>query len=123
MTQLRLQRTPMDNLVLLHPGQILNLLRLLRHLILRKQLLQVVDHVLELCDLSLTHLELLVPLHELNLEVVDVVLCKGQLVLGVLELGAGTVEGVDLKIVAMVCPNQLIVQLLVAHLEDVVLLE
>jgi hypothetical protein len=64
-----------------------------------------VDHVLKLLDLSLTCLKLLVPLHKLNLEVVDVVLGKSQLVLGVLQLGACAVEGIGLEVVAAVCPH------------------
>jgi hypothetical protein len=104
-----------DNLVVLESRHTLNLLRvLLMLLVLKQQLLHVVDHVLELLDPSLTHLKLLVSLHKLGLEVVDIVLSKSQLILGVLQLGVGAVE---------VRLHQLVVQLLVAHLEDVVLLE
>jgi hypothetical protein len=83
----------------------------------------VVDHVLELLNLSLTRLKLLVPLHKLGLEVVDVVLGKSQLILGVLQLGEGAVEGISLEVSAAVGPQQLIVHLHVAPLEDVALLK
>jgi hypothetical protein len=83
----------------------------------------VVDHVLEHLDLSLTCLKLLVSHHKLSLKVVDVVLHKGQLVLGVLELGAGAVRGIGLEVMVVVGPHHLVIQLLVVHLEDVVLLE
>jgi hypothetical protein len=46
--------------------------------------LQVLDHVLQLSDLSLTHLELLISLVQLGLEVVDVALASDQHVLGIL---------------------------------------
>jgi hypothetical protein len=79
----------------------------------------VVDHILELLDMSLTSLKLLVSLHKLDLEVLDIVLCKGQFVLGVLELGPGAVEGIGLEVTGAIGPHQLIA----THLEDVVLLE
>jgi hypothetical protein len=49
---------------------------------------------LQLGGLSLTCLELLVSLVQLGLEVVDVALSSDQLILGVLQLGAGVVEEV-----------------------------
>jgi hypothetical protein len=114
----------MDNLVVLHTGRTLNLFRvligLLGLLVLRKQLLQVLDRVLQLCGLRLTHLELLIPL---ILEVVDIVLGDGQLILGVLQPCTGIVKEVGLDIMAAVRPHQLIVQLHDAHLKAVVLLE
>jgi hypothetical protein len=114
----------MNNLVVLHPRCALNLLGiLLRLLILRQQFLHVVDNVLELLDLGLTRLKLLVSLHKLSLDVVVVVLRKSSLILGVLQLGVGVVEGVGLVVTGMVSTHQLVGQLLLAHLEDVVLLE
>jgi hypothetical protein len=83
----------------------------------------VVYNVLELLNLSLTHLKLLVPLHELDIEVVDLVLRDSQLVLGVLEPGSGAVKGVGLVVTVAVGPHQLVIQLPIANLEDVVLLE
>jgi hypothetical protein len=68
----------------------------------------VVDHVLDLLDLSLARLKLLAPLYKLSLKVVDVVLGKSQLILGVLQLGVGAVEGVSLEVTAALCPHQLI---------------
>jgi hypothetical protein len=115
----------MDNLVVLHTGHALDLLgvilRLLR--LLRDQLLQMLDRVLQLGGLSLTNLELLVSFVRLDLEVVDVALCSDQLILGVLQLGAGVVEEVRLHVVAVVGPHQLIVQLDDAHFQVVVLLK
>jgi hypothetical protein len=83
----------------------------------------VVDHILELLNLSLTHLKLLVPLHKLGFEVVDIVQSKSHFIMGVLYLGAGDVEGIGLEVAIVVCLHQLIVQLLVVHFEDVSLLE
>jgi hypothetical protein len=115
----------MDNLVVLHTGHALDLLgvilRLLR--LLRDQLLQMLDRVLQLGGLSLTNLELLVSFVRLDLEVVDVALCSDQLILGVLQLGAGVVEEVRLHVVAVVGPHQLIVQLDDARFQVVVLLK
>jgi hypothetical protein len=45
----------------------------------------VLNRILQLCSLSLTRLELLILLVQLGLEVVDVVLRDGQLVLSVLQ--------------------------------------
>jgi hypothetical protein len=72
----------------------------------------VLDRILQLYGLSLTHLELLVPLIQLGLEVVDIALGSGQLILSVLQPGAGIVEEVGLEVTAMISPHQLIVQLL-----------
>jgi hypothetical protein len=74
----------MDNLVILHTWHALNLLGVLLRL-LRNQLLQVLNRILQFCSLSLTRLELLIPLVQLGLEVGDVVLRDGQLVLSVLQ--------------------------------------
>jgi hypothetical protein len=52
----------------------------------------VVHDVRELLDLSLAHLNLLVPLLQLCLEVLDVALSTSQLIVGVLQLGVGAVE-------------------------------
>jgi hypothetical protein len=115
----------MDNLVVLHTGHALDLLgvilRLLR--LLRDQLLQMLDRVLQLGGLSLTNLELLVSFVRLDLEVVDVALCSDQLILGILQLGAGVVEEVRLHVAAVVGPHQLIVQLDDARFQVVVLLK
>jgi hypothetical protein len=73
------------------------------------------DHVLQLSGLSLTHLELLVSLVQLGLEVMDVTMSSDQRVLGVLQPGAGVVEEVRLHVVTMVGPHQLIIQLLDAR--------
>jgi hypothetical protein len=83
----------------------------------------VLDRILQLGSLSLTRLELLISLVQLGLKVVDVTLGNGQLVLGVLQLGAGIIEEVRLHIVAAVGPHQLIVQLLDTCLQAVVLLK
>jgi hypothetical protein len=61
---------------------------------LRDQLLQMLDCVLPFSGLSLTHLELLVSLVQLGLEVVDVALSSNELILGDLQLGAGVVQEV-----------------------------
>jgi hypothetical protein len=79
------------------------------------------DRVLQLGGLSLTRLKLLVSLMQLGLEVVAVALSSDQLVLGVLQPGAGIVEEVRLHVVATVGPYQLIVQLLDARFQAVVL--
>jgi hypothetical protein len=72
----------------------------------------VLDRILQLYGLSLTHLKLLVPLIQFGLEVVDIALGSGQLILSVLQPGAGIVEEVGLEVTAMISPHQLIVQLL-----------
>jgi hypothetical protein len=90
---------------------------------MRKQLLQVLDRVLQLHSLSLTHLELLISLVQLILEVVDIVLCDGQLILGVLQPCTSVVKEASLNVRVVVQPHQLIVQLLDTRLKAVVLLE
>jgi hypothetical protein len=60
---------------------------------------------------------------QLGLEVVDVALGGGQLVLRVLQSSVGVVEVVGLKVTAMISPHQLIVQLLDVHLRVGVLLK
>jgi hypothetical protein len=109
----------MDNLVVHHTGHALDLLGLLRLLhLLRNQLLQMLDRVLQLGGLSPTHLELLVSLVQLGLEVMDVALSNNQLILGV-----SVIEEVQLHIAAAVGPHQLIIQLLDARFQAVVLLK
>jgi hypothetical protein len=49
---------------------------------------------------------------QLSLKVVDVALGGGQLVLSVLQSGAGVVEVVGLEVTTAISPHQLIVQLL-----------
>jgi hypothetical protein len=111
----------MENLVVLHTGHALDLHGVLQ--LLRDQLLQMLDCVLQLGGMSLTHLELLVSLMQLGLEMVDVALSSDQLVLGILQLGAGVIEEVRLPIVAAVGPHQLIIQFLDARFQAVVLLK
>jgi hypothetical protein len=118
----------MDNLVVLHTGHALDLLRVLLGFLrllrlLRDQLLQMLDRVLQHSSLSLTHLELLISLEQLSLEVVDVALSSDQLILGILQLGEGIVEEVQLHVAAAVGPHQLIVQLLDPCIQAVVLLK
>jgi hypothetical protein len=55
--------------------------------------------------------------------VVDVALGNSHLILGVLQLGAGTVECASLEVEAAVCTQQVVMQLLVAPLEGVGLLK
>jgi hypothetical protein len=115
----------MDNQVVLHTGHALDILRVLLRLLwlLRDQLLQMLDRVVQLDGLSLTRLELLVSLVQLGLEVVDVALSSDQLVLGVLQPGMGVVEEVRLHVAVPIGPHQLIIQFLDAHFHAVVLLE
>jgi hypothetical protein len=82
----------MNNLLALHTGHATDLLELLW--LLKDQLLQMLDRMLQLCRLRLTPLELLVPLMQLGLEVVDIALGSGQLILSVLLSGAGNIEEV-----------------------------
>jgi hypothetical protein len=96
----------MDNLVIIHTGHALDLLGLQRD-----QLLQVPHLMLQVGGLSLTHLQLLLPLMQFGLEVVDVALGSGQLVLRVLQVGAGVVEVIGVKVTTTINPHQLIVQL------------
>jgi hypothetical protein len=56
--------------------------------------MRVLNHILQLGSLSLTHLELLVSLVQFNLEVVDVALGSDQLVLSILQPGAGVIKEV-----------------------------
>jgi hypothetical protein len=100
-------------------SDILDLLRVLLGL-LRDQLLQMFDCILQLGGLSLTHLELLISLMQLSLEVVDVALNSDQLILCILQPGAGIIEEVQLHVVAMVGPHQIVVQLLDACFQVVV---
>jgi hypothetical protein len=60
---------------------------------------------------------------QLGLEVVDIALSGSQLVLSVMQSGAGVVEVVGLEVTATVCPGQLIIQLLDARLKAGVLLK
>jgi hypothetical protein len=115
----------MDNLVVLHTGHALNLLRILLKLIrlLENQLLQVLNHILQLCSLSLTRLELLVPLMQLSLEVVDVVLRDSLLILSALQSCTSVIKEVGLEITAAISPHQPVIQLLDMCLKAVVLLK
>jgi hypothetical protein len=76
---------------------------------LGKQLLQVLNRTLQLFSLSLTCLELPVPLMQLSLEVVDVVLGDSQLIMSVLQPSAGVVKEVSLDVMAAMSPHQLVV--------------
>jgi hypothetical protein len=60
---------------------------------------------------------------QLGLEVVDVALGGGQLVLSMLQSGAGVIEVIGLEVMAVISPHQLIVQLLDACLKADVLLK
>jgi hypothetical protein len=60
---------------------------------------------------------------QLGLEVVDIALSGGQLILRVLQSGAGVIEVTGLEVTAVISPHQLIVQLLNARLEAGVLLK
>jgi hypothetical protein len=86
----------MNNLVVLHTEHALDLLEVLLRLLrlLRDQLLQMLNLVLQLSGLSQTCLELLVPLVQLSLEVVDVALSSDQLILSILQPSAGVIEEV-----------------------------
>jgi hypothetical protein len=79
--------------------------------------------VLQVCGMSLTHLQLLVSLVQLGLEVVDIALGGDQLILSMLQSGAGVVEVIGLKITVVISPHQLIVQLLDARLKVGILLK
>jgi hypothetical protein len=52
----------------------------------------VLNRILQLDSLSLTRLELLVSLVQLNLEVLDVALGSNQLIMSILQSGAGIVQ-------------------------------
>jgi hypothetical protein len=79
--------------------------------------------ILQLCSLSLTRLEMLVSLMHLGLEVVKIPLDSGQLILSVLQSGAGAVKEIGLKVTAAISPYQLVIQLLDMHLKMGVLLK
>jgi hypothetical protein len=115
----------MDNLVVLHTRHALDLLRVLLGLLrlLGDQLLPVLYLMLQLCGLSLTHLELLISLMQLSLEVVDVALGSWQLILSVLQSGVRVVKKVGLEVTAVISPHQLIIQFLDMRLKADILLE
>jgi hypothetical protein len=92
-------------------------------ILLRNQLLQVLNRILQLSSLSLTRLELLVSLMQLGLKVVDIALSSGQLILSVLQPGVGVIKGVRLDVTATVGPHQLIIQFHDTCLQAVVLLK
>jgi hypothetical protein len=79
--------------------------------------------ILQLCSLSLTRLELLISLVQLSLEVIDVALGGGQLILSVLQSDEGVVNEVGLEVTAVISPHQLVVQLLDTCLKVGILLE
>jgi hypothetical protein len=79
--------------------------------------------VLQVGGLSLTHLKLLVSLVQLSLEMVDVALSGGQLILSMLQSGVGVVEVVGLEVMTMISLHQLIIKLPDAHLKVGVLLK
>jgi hypothetical protein len=60
---------------------------------------------------------------QLGLEVVDVALGSGQLILSMLQSGAGVVEVVGLEVTTAISPHQLIIQLPDARLQVSVLLQ
>jgi hypothetical protein len=100
----------MNNLVVLHTGHALDLLRVLLGLLgllrfLGDQLLWVLDHILQLRGPSSTRLELLISLVLLGLKVVNIALGGGQLVLSVLQPGAGIVKEVGLDVTAVISPH------------------
>jgi hypothetical protein len=115
----------MNNLVVIHIRHALDLLGLLGD-----QLLQVLYLVLQVCGLNLTHLELLVSLMQLGLEVVDVALGGSQLILSMLQSGAGVVKEVGLEVkevglevTVVTNPHQLVIQFLDTRLKAGILLE
>jgi hypothetical protein len=59
---------------------------------------------------------------QLGLEVVDVALGSGQLVLSVLQSGVGVMEVISLEVTTVISPHQLIIQLPGACLQAGVLL-
>jgi hypothetical protein len=115
----------MDNLVVLHTGHALDLLGVFLGLLklLGNQLMQVLYLMLQLCSLSLTRLELLVSLVQLGLDVVDVALGGGQLILSVLQSSAGVIEVIGLEVTVATSSHQLNIQLLDAYLKAGVLLK
>jgi hypothetical protein len=78
--------------------------------------------VLQVGGLSLTRLLLLISLVQLGLEVVDVALGGGQLILSMLQSGAGVIEVIGLEVTVVISPHQLLVQLLDARLKVGILL-
>jgi hypothetical protein len=60
---------------------------------------------------------------QLSLEVVDVALGSGQLVLSVLQSGAGVLDVVGLEVTTAVSPHQLIIQLPDARLQAGIFLQ
>jgi hypothetical protein len=60
---------------------------------------------------------------QLGLEVVDIALGGGQLILSVLQSGAGIVKEVGLEVMAAISPHQLVIQFLDTHLKAGILLE
>jgi hypothetical protein len=60
---------------------------------------------------------------QLGLEMVDVALDSGQLILSVLQSGAGVVEVIGLEVTTVISPHQLIVQLPDARLTVGILLK
>jgi hypothetical protein len=60
---------------------------------------------------------------QLSLEVVDVALGNNQLVLSILQSGAGIIEVIGLEVTTAISPHQLIIQLPDAHLQAGVLLQ
>jgi hypothetical protein len=61
--------------------------------------------VLQVYGLRLTRFEQLVSLVQLDLEVVDVALGGGQLVLSVLQLGAGVIDVIGLEVTTAISPH------------------
>jgi hypothetical protein len=60
---------------------------------------------------------------QLSLEVVDVALGSGQLILSVLQSGAGVIEVIGLEVTTVISPHELIIQLPDAHLQAGILLQ
>jgi hypothetical protein len=60
---------------------------------------------------------------QLSLKVVDVALGSSQLILSVLQSGAGVIEVIGLEVMAAINPDQLVIQLLDALLQVGVLLK
>jgi hypothetical protein len=81
------------------------------------------DRVPQLDGLSLTRLELLISLLQLSLKVVVVALSSDQLILSVLQPGAGIIEEVQLHIAAAVGPHHLTILFLDVRFQAVVLLK
>jgi hypothetical protein len=84
----------MDNLVVLNTVDALDLLGVLLGPL-----------ILHLCSLGPTHLELLVSLVQLGVEVVNIALGGGQLILRVLLSGESVVTLVGLEVTAAISPH------------------